>query len=410
MSVLTSPHDSTPFRRARRAAGLALSDIVQISEESARLKAQGRDIVALSTGEPDFPTPAHAIEAAHEAARSGLTKYPPTAGLKSLRAAIAARAPGPEVGPESVLVSTGAKQVLAMAMLATLDPGEEVILPAPCWSSYGDIVTMAGGRAVFVPCPVEAGFKLAPHALAAAITSRTRWLLLNSPSNPSGATYGAGALAALAEVLRAHPRVWVLSDEIYEHLSYVPFVSLREVAPDLAGRMLVVNGVSKAYAMTGWRIGWGIGPAALIDAMEAVQGQITSGACAIAQAAALAALEGDQEILGQRRAVMRARRDRVVAALNATGLIDCPVPEGAFYVFPSCMRILGLRTPQGEVLEDDRAFCRSLLQDHGVAVVPGSAFGLPGHFRLSFAYSNETLSAGLERIAKAVSSLQGTAR
>lgn len=408
MTRTTSQDGAVPFRRSRRVAGLALSQIVRISEESARLKRQGHDVVALSTGEPDFPTPAHVVEAAHAAARGGQTTYPPTAGMAALRAAVAARAPGPAVGPEAVIVSTGAKQVIAMAMLATLDHGDEVLIPAPFWSSYSDIVAMAGARAVLLPCPAEDGFKLRAHALAGAVTPRTRWLFLNSPSNPSGATYSASELQDLAGVVHAHPHLWVLSDEIYEHLSFVPFSSFRAVAPDLAGRTLVVNGVSKAYAMTGWRIGWGIGPSELIAAMVAVQGQITSGACSIAQAAALAALEGDQELLAKRRAVMRARRDRVVAALNATGLIDCPLPEGAFYVFPLCTAALGSMTPEGEVLEDDTAFCRYLLHAYGVAVVPGSAFGMPGHFRLSFAYSDETLEAGLQRIARAVQSLRGT--
>ena len=405
MSVLQLSHGTVPFRRSQRAAGLALSDIVRISEESARLRSQGIDVIALSTGEPDFSTPAHAVEAAHASARAGLTKYPPTAGLPDLRDAIAERAPGPEISKESVIVSTGAKQVLAMAMLASLDSGEEVILPTPCWSSYSDIVAMAGGKAVFLPCTAGDGFKLRPEQLSEAITPLTRWLILNSPSNPSGATYSAAELAKLAEVLRANPHVWVLSDEIYEHLSYVPFASLRDIAPDLAVRMLVVNGVSKAYAMTGWRIGWGIGPEALIAAMVAVQGQITSGACSIAQAAALAALTGDQAFLDERRETMRTRRDMVVDALNATGVIECPVPEGAFYVFPSCARALGLKTPEGDEIESDTMFCQYLLRAHGVAVVPGSAFGMPGHFRLSFAYAKETLQAGLERIAKAVASL-----
>jgi aspartate aminotransferase len=384
-----------------------LSEIVKISEESARLRREGRDIVALSTGEPDFHTPEHVIEAAHAAAVSGLTKYPPTAGLTHLRAAIASRAPGPAATPEEVLVSTGAKQVLAVAMLATLDPGDEVLIPAPYWTSYSDIVAMSGGRVATVQCTAEAGFKLHPCNLAEAITPNTRWLVLNSPSNPTGATYSATELAALADVLRSHPHVWVLSDEIYEHLSFVRFNSLRTLAPDLANRMLLVNGVSKAYAMTGWRIGWGIGPRALISAMTAVQGQITSGACSIAQAAALAAIEGDQGLLEQRRAIMRARRDRVVAALNATGL-TCTSPEGAFYVFPSCADVLGRTTPAGEVLTDDSRFCKYLLDVHGVAVVPGRCFGTPRHFRLSFAYADDALATGLERITEAVAALRRT--
>ncbi len=391
----------TSFTRASRIAGLEISEIVQLSEKAAALKAAGRDVVALSTGEPDFPTPPHVVEAAHRAALAGKTRYPATLGTPELRAAVAA-ANG--VQPAEVIISTGAKQVLANAMLASLDPGDEVIMPAPYWTSYSDIVLMAGGTPVVIPCAMAAGFKLSPEALEAAITPRTRWLMLNSPSNPSGAIYTAGEIRALAEVLARHPQVWILSDEIYDHLSYVPFTPFRQAAPDLAERLLVVNGVSKAYSMTGWRIGWGIGPAALVKAMGAVQGQITSGACSIAQAAALAALTGDQALLETRRAAMRTRRDRVVAGLNAMPGVTCPMPDGAFYAFPD---ITGAIARGG--FDSDAALCGWLLDEAGVAIVPGRAFGLPGHARLSFAYADSDLEAGLQRIHAALDARLGAA-
>ncbi len=385
---------SAGFSRASRIANLEISEIVQLSERAAALKAEGRDVIALSTGEPDFPTPAHVIEAAHAAALAGKTRYPATLGTAELRAAIAA-ANGAK--PGEVIVSTGAKQVLSNAMLATLNPGDEVIMPAPYWTSYSDIVALAGGRPVVIPCAMTEGFKLGAEALEAAITPRTRWLMLNSPSNPSGAIYSAAEIRALAEVLARHPHVWVLSDEIYDHLSYEPFTPFKAAAPELAGRLLVVNGVSKAYAMTGWRIGWGVGPAELIRAMGAVQGQITSGACSIAQAAALAALTGDQGLLDERRTAMQARRDRVTAALNATPGIVCPVPDGAFYVFPDISDAIAYGG-----FDSDAALCGWLLDEAGVAIVPGRAFGLPGHARLSFAYADAELEAGLSRIRTAL--------
>ncbi|MFN3643585.1 MAG: pyridoxal phosphate-dependent aminotransferase [Gemmobacter sp.] len=379
------------FTRAKRIVGLDLTEIVQLSERSAELRAAGRDIVALSTGEPDFPTPLHVIEAADAAARSGETRYPPTAGTAPLRSAIAA---GAGVSPREVIVSTGAKQVIANALLATLDPGDEVIVPAPYWTSYPDIVALAGGVPVVVPCAMARGFKLTPEALESAITPRTRWLMLNSPSNPAGTTYSAEELVGLAQVLARHPHILILVDEIYALLSYVPFASFRRICPELATRTLIVDGVSKAYAMTGWRIGWGIGHADLVAAMAVVQGQTTSGACSIAQAAALAALTGDQSCIATRREAYRARRDRVVAALNRLPGVSCPRPDGAFYVFPhigGAVRGRGFRT-EGE-------FCVALMEQAGVTLVPGRAFGMPDHARLSFAYSDADLDEGLCRIA-----------
>jgi len=390
--------DNPAFQRSARMSGIEISPIVQITERAAQLRAEGHDIVALSTGEPDFPTPEPVIEAAHAAARGGQTKYTATAGTPALRDAIAARN---GVKRAQVIVSTGAKQVLANCILATLDPGSEVIVPTPYWTTYSDIVAMAGGRAVKVPCTMETGFKLTPAALRAAITPETHWLMLNSPSNPSGAVYRADEIRALADVLADHPRVWVLSDEIYEHLSYGPFTGFASAAPELAHRTLIVNGVSKAWSMTGWRIGWGIGPVPLIEAMTAVQGQVTSGASSIGQAAALAALESSPELLADRLKVLDARRETIVARLNAMPGIVCPEPDGAFYVFPDIREMMAKAG-----FETCTQACEWLLDKAYVAVVPGSAFGLPGHARISFAYGEDDLDKGLSRMADALETLR----
>ncbi len=380
------------FRRAPRIASLEISEIAQLSERAAALRAAGREVVALSTGEPDFPTPGHVIEAAHAAAVAGQTRYPATMGTPALRNAIAAMN---AVTPDNVIVSTGAKQVIANAMLASLDTADEVVIPAPFWTSYADIVRMAGGTPVFVQCPMDQDFKITPHDLEAAITPATRWLMLNAPSNPSGMIYSAEEQKALAQVLARHPHVLVMVDEIYEHLSYAPYSSFKAAAPELAGRILIVNGVSKAYSMTGWRIGWGIGPEGLIKAMGVVQGQITSGACSIAQAAALAAITGPQDLLAERRDILKARRNKVVTALNDMPGIRCPVPDGAFYAFPE---ISGAIEAGG--FASDADLCTALLDRAGVAIVPGRAFGLSGHARLSFAYADADLDTGLARMAQ----------
>ncbi len=380
------------FEPATRLDGLGLSGIVQISEQAARLKAAGQDIISLSTGEPDLPTPAFVIDRAHAAAREGATRYTPTAGTNELQQAIA-RDTAAET--QKIIVSTGAKQVLANALLATLNTGDEVILPTPFWTSYADMVTLAGGIPVRVPCSMADGFKLSPDRLAQAITPKTRWLMLNSPSNPSGAVYAKQDLQALAQVLKGARHVWVISDEIYRHLSYVPFTSFRDAAPELRDRTLVVDGVSKAWAMTGWRIGWGIGPAPLIDAMTVVQGQSTSGASSVSQAAAVAALNGDRALLKERCDTYKARRDLVVGRLNAMPGITCRVPDGAFYAFPNCEDHLDANSTDADV-------CAALLERAGIALVPGRAFGAPGHLRLSFAYSNDDLTRGLDRLQAAL--------
>lgn len=392
-----------PFRRAARIATVELSEILQISEAAAAMKKAGRDVISLGTGEPDFPTPGAVVEAAYRAAQAGQTTYTATAGTAELRAAIAAgcaRTNGYRPEPSEVIVCTGAKQVIFNALFATLEPGDEVIIGAPYWTSYPDMVAVCGGRPVIVPTRAATGFVLTPDQLSAAITPKTRWLLLNSPGNPSGAVCSAAQLRSLAEVLRETPHVGIIADEIYQHICYVPFTSFRAAAPDLADRTLIVNGVSKSYAMTGWRIGWGIAPKRLIDAMVAVQGQITSGASSVSQAAALAALTGDQQLLAERNDDFRARRDLVRAALNATGLLACGSADGAFYLFPDCTATFGRTAPNGVRIDSDADFCRALLDCEGVALVPGRAFGVPGHFRLSYAYSRASLTEACHRIAR----------
>ena len=396
------------FARSDRAAAVKLSEIVRISEAVQARKAKGEDILSFGTGEPDFPTPENIIEAAHSAMLAGQTTYPPTQGISALRKAIiehTASDPSAKPDQSEVIVCTGAKQVLANACLATLNQGDEIIVPTPYWTSYADIVAFCQATLVPVACTGETEFKLSPAQLSATITPKTKWLLLNSPGNPSGALYTAHELSALADVLRANPHVWILADEIYQHISYDTFTSFREIAPDLLGRMLIVNGVSKAYAMTGWRLGWGVGPRELIATMVGVQGQSTSGASSISQAAALAALTGPQDVLSERLASFKDRRDYVVAALNKTRRLDCLTPGGAFYVFPSCEKTFGLKTPDGTEITTDAEFCTYILANAGVALVPGRAFGLSGHFRLSYAYAMADLKEGCARIAHAVAAL-----
>ena len=396
MTNLDTSLNATPasgeFRRADRISNIKMSEIVQISEAAAELRARGEDVLSLATGEPDFPTPDHVITAAHEAALAGETGYPPTRGTTKLRETVAKRA---NADPEEVIISTGAKQVLANLMLATLNPGDEVVCPTPYWTSYRDIIGMAGGQVVEVTCPATQGFKMTPQQFEAAITPATRWLLLNSPSNPSGAVYSASELKALGEVLERHPHVWLASDEIYRYISYSDCPSVRDVLPSLKERTIVIDGVSKAFSMTGWRIGWGIAPIALTRAMIAVQGQITSGACSISQAAAVAALTGDQEFLNVRRDAFKARRDFVIDKISAIPLLECAAPDGAFYAFVSCEAAIGCRTPDGDVISDDADFCRYVLSSQRLAIVPGRAFSVPGFFRLSYAYADAQLQDGL---------------
>lgn len=375
------------------------------SQKARDLKAAGRDVVALSAGEPDFATPENVIGAALDAMNAGQTKYAPVAGIPELKAAVRnkfSKENGLDYADDEVMVSTGGKQVIANAMLATLNPGDEVIIPAPYWVSYPELVSFCGGTPVAVEAQAATGFLLTAKDLEAAITPRTKWLILNSPCNPSGAVYSREVLEQIAEVLDRHPKVHVLSDDIYEHLIYsnMAFSTLAEVAPRLADRILTMNGVSKAYAMTGWRIGYCGGPAKLIKAMTKIQGQTTSGANSIAQWAAVAALTGPQDFLAERRGSFRQRRDLVVGMLQEARGIECLVPEGAFYVYPSCTGTYGKTTSGGRTITNDQDFSEALLEEEGVAVVYGAAFGLGGHFRVSYAAAEDQLRDACARIKK----------
>jgi aspartate aminotransferase len=387
------------------------SATIVITQKARDLKAQGRDVISLSVGEPDFDTPDNIKDAAMAAIRRGETKYTPVSGIVPLREAIARkfkRENGLDYKPSQTIVGTGGKQVIYNALLATLNPGDEVIIPAPYWVSYPEMVGLCGGTPVFVDCTMEHNFKLQPEPLERAITPKTKWLLLNSPSNPTGAAYTREEMKALTDVLMRHPHVWVLTDDMYEHLTYgdFEFVTPAQVEPGLYDRTLTMNGVSKAYAMTGWRIGYAAGPEHLIKAMDFVQGQQTSGACSIAQWAAVEALEGSQDHLPRFRKAFEERRDLVVSMLNQSKYLKCPMPEGAFYVYPSCAEAIGKTAPSGKVLETDEDFVSELLESEGVAAVHGSAFGLGPNFRISYATSNAALEDACNRIQRFCGSLR----
>lgn len=398
------------FRPASRIATLGVSEILQIGARASAMKRAGAPVIILGAGEPDFDTPDFIKDAAADAMRRGQTKYTALDGTPELKAAIAdkfARENGLALSVDQITVATGAKQILFNAMMATLDAGDEVIIPTPYWTSYSDIVRICEGEPVLIECDADAGFRLQAAQLEAAITPKTRWVMLNSPSNPSGAAYGAAHYRPLLDVLLRHPHVWLMVDDMYEHIVYddFEFVTPAALEPKLADRTLTVNGVSKAYAMTGWRIGYAGGPRALIKAMAVVQSQATSCPSSISQAAALAALTGPQDFLAERTKSFKERRDLVVSALNAIDGITCRVPEGAFYTFAHCGGLLGRTTPNGVVIESDRAFCAYLLDEAHVAVVPGSAFGLSPFFRISYATSKEELGEALRRIAEACAKL-----
>ncbi len=381
------------------------SATIAVSQKARELKAQGRDVIGLGAGEPDFDTPDNIKEAAIAAIRRGETKYTPVAGIPELRQAIAGkfkRENGLDYKPEQTIAGTGGKQILFNALMATLNPGDEVIIPAPYWVSYPEMVAICGGQNVFVDTTLENQFKLTAADLDAAITPKTKWIIFNSPSNPSGAAYTAGELRAIADVLLKHDHVWVLTDDMYEHLTYgdFQFHTLAQVEPALYDRTLTMNGVSKAYAMTGWRIGYGAGPLPLIKAMDMIQGQQTSGACSIAQWAAVEALNGPQDCIARNKAIFQGRRDLVVSMLNQASGINCPTPEGAFYVYPSCAGLMGKKAPSGNVMETDQDFVTELLETEGVAVVHGSAFGLGPNFRISYATSDELLEEACQRIQR----------
>ncbi|MCO5065180.1 MAG: pyridoxal phosphate-dependent aminotransferase [Rhizobiaceae bacterium] len=386
------------------------SATIAVTQKARELKNAGRDIIGLGAGEPDFDTPDNVKNAAIDAIRRGETKYPPVSGIVPLREAIAAkfrRENNLDYKPAQTIVGTGGKQILFNALMATVNPGDEVVIPSPYWVSYPEMVALCGGTPVFAPTGIDNGFKLGAEALEKAITPRTKWLMLNSPSNPSGAAYTEAELRALADVLLRHPHVWVLTDDIYEHLTYGDFVfrTIAEVEPKLYERTLTMNGVSKAYAMTGWRIGYAAGPLELIKAMDMIQGQQTSGACTIAQWASVEALNGPQDFVQKNKAIFQARRDLVVSMLNQARGVECPTPEGAFYVYPSCAKLIGKKTPGGTVIDSDETFCSQLLETEGVAVVFGTAFGLGPNFRISYATSEKLLEEACIRIQRFTASL-----
>lgn len=388
-----------------RLSRITPSPTIAMTGRAAVLRAEGRDIIGLSAGEPDFDTPLHVRDAAKAAIDAGHTRYTAVDGTPSLKRAICdkfVRENGLDYSPAQITVGTGGKQILFNALMATLDDADEVIIPAPYWVSYPDMVLLAGGTPVIVECGLDQGFRLTPQALEAAITPRTKWLILNSPSNPSGAGYDRAAMQGLTDVLLRHPQVWILADDIYEHLVFndFTFVTPAQVEPRLKDRTLTMNGVSKAYAMTGWRIGYGAAPETLIKAMAKLQSQSTSNPCSISQYAAEAALTGPQDYVTESRAVFQRRRDLVVAGLNACPGIECPVPQGAFYVYPSIKELVGKISAAGARITDDETFANALLDETGVAVVFGAAFGLSPHFRISYAASDQQLAEAVARIQR----------
>ena len=379
------------------------SPTIAVTTKAAELKAEGRDVIGLGAGEPDFDTPQNIKDAAKAAIDAGKTKYTPVDGIPELKKAICAkfaRENGLTYAPNQITVGTGGKQTLYNALVASLNPGDEVIIPAPYWVSYPDMVLLAGGEPVFVEGPMERGYKITGAQLEAAITPRTKWFIFNSPSNPSGAGYAWDELKELTDVLMRHPHVWVMTDDMYEHLAYdgFEFCTPVQVEPGLYDRTLTCNGVSKAYAMTGWRIGYAAGPVALIKAMGVIQSQSTSNPCSISQWAAVEALNGPQDYITESRAAFQRRRDLVVKMLNETPGITCPTPEGAFYVYPDISGCIGKTSASGTVITDDAVFATALLEETGVAVVFGAAFGLSPNFRISYATSDTALTEACTRI------------
>lgn len=391
-------------------ARVKASPTIAVSQKAAELKAAGRDVISLGAGEPDFDTPANIREAAKRAIDAGRTRYTAVDGIPELKAAICSkflRENGLTYTPAQISVGTGGKQILYNALMATLNPGDEVIIPAPYWVSYPDMVLLAGGTPVPVVAGIDTAFKLTPEALEAAITPKTKWFIFNSPSNPTGAGYTRAELRGLCDVLLRHPHVWIMSDDMYEHLVFddFEFCTPAEVEPQLYDRTLTCNGVSKSYAMTGWRIGYAGGPVALIKAMGVIQSQSTSNPCSVSQYAALEALTGPQDFLAPNRALFQRRRDLVVSMLNAAPGITCPVPEGAFYVYPDISGCIGKATPGGTVISNDEVFATALLEETGVAVVFGAAFGVSPNFRISYATSDEVLREACARIQRFCASL-----
>ncbi|MCI5074291.1 pyridoxal phosphate-dependent aminotransferase [Oricola sp.] len=381
------------------------SATIAVAQKARELKAQGRDVISLGAGEPDFDTPDNIKKAAIEAINRGETKYTPVSGIPELRKAIAAkfkRENDLDYDWTQTIVGTGGKQILFNALMATMNPGDEVVIPAPFWVSYPEMVLLCGGTPVAAPTTLENHFKLTADALEAAITPKTKWLIFNSPSNPSGAAYDRNEMKAITDVLMRHPHVWLLTDDMYEHLVYddFEFVTPVQVEPGLKDRTLTMNGVSKAYAMTGWRIGYAAGPMEIIKAMDMIQSQQTSGACSIAQWASVEALNGPQDFIQKNKAIFQGRRDLVVSMLNQAQGIKCPTPEGAFYVYPSVAGVIGKTAPTGKVIETDQDFVTELLEKEGVAAVHGEPFGLGPNFRISYATSEELLEESCRRIQR----------
>jgi aspartate aminotransferase len=395
---------------AERLSRVKPSPTIAVTAKTIELKAAGRDVIGLGAGEPDFETPDNIKAAAIAAINRGDTRYTVVDGTAALKQAICAkfkRENGLDYKPNQITVGTGGKQVLYNALMATLSAGDEVIIPAPYWVSYPDMVELAEGKPVIVACSENSGFKLLPEDLEKAITPKTKWIIMNSPSNPTGAAYTAAELKALTDVLLKHPHVYVMTDDMYEHLTYdgFKFATPAQVEPKLYARTLTVNGVSKAYCMTGWRIGYAAGPVELIKAMAAIQSQSTSNPSSISQAAAVEALNGPQDFIPKHNEAFKKRRDMVVAMLNQAKGLRCLVPEGAFYVYPSCAGTIGRKTPQGKVIKTDEDFVTYLLESEGVAVVQGSAFGLAPYFRISYATSDELLKDACTRIQRACAAL-----
>ncbi|MBE1236635.1 pyridoxal phosphate-dependent aminotransferase [Phaeovibrio sulfidiphilus] len=395
---------------AERLSAIKPSPTIAVTTKANELKAAGRDVIGLGAGEPDFETPKHIRDAAIEAIKIGQTRYTPVAGTVELRKAIQAkfkRENDLDYTLDEITVGCGGKQTIYNAMMATVQAGVEVIIPAPYWVSYPDITLLCGGTPVFVDCAEKNGFKLAPEDLDRAITPNTRWLILNSPSNPTGAAYSKAELRALADVLLKHPHVWIMTDDMYEHLVYdgFEFATIAQIEPKLKDRTLTLNGVSKAYSMTGWRVGYAAGPAFLIKAMNTLQSQSTTHTSSISQAAAVAALNGPMDFLPERNAIFKQRRDLIVDAINACPGLSVLKPEGAFYVYPSCAGVIGKTTPSGKLITNDEDFVTELLEAEGVAAVHGEAFGLSPYFRISYATATPALEEACKRIRRFCDSL-----
>ena len=395
---------------ADRLGRTTVAATVAMTIKARELRAAGHDVIALPIGEPAFATPAHAIEGAHQAALAGKTKYPPQDGTAALKEAVQRkfkRERGLDFALDEICVSNGGKQAIYNAFMATLNDGDEVVIPTPCWAAYGLMAKLIGGVPVDVACPQNNGFKLRPEDLDAAITPKTKWLVLNFPNNPTGAACTRAELEAIAAVMRRHPHVWVMSDDMYEHLIYdgFEFNTLAQVAPDLRDRILTVSGVSKTYAMTGWRIGFAAGPRDLIKAMVSVQGHVAAGVSTVGQAAAVAALDGPQDVVGEMAAIYKRRRDLCVDALNVMPGVTCHRPEGAFYVFPNIAGCIGKTTPKGRLIANDGDFAEALLDEAHVALVAGASFGMSPYLRISYATDDTSLARAMERMTAFTRSL-----